>query len=418
MWNEGRVSFESFVARRHLMPYRGRLFLSFITMITVGAVTVGVMALIVVLAVMSGFEQEVKQRIVGTNAHVVLLRFGDEGIASYDSVASQVERVPGVIAAAPFVYAKAMMVANGRADGAVLKGIDIAREDRVTEVARYIQTVPDAPPLDPAPSEIPGIILGVHLADALGLTVGDRLQLVSPKGANPTPVGFVPKVRTFRLAGVYRSGMYEYDAGMAFVGIRQGQEFFDLGNRVTGIEVKIHDMYRAPQKAEEILAAVGGFPYRTNDWINLNANLFSWMETEKHVMFLLLALIVLVAAFNIASVQIMMVKFKRREIGILKSMGATSGSIRRLFMSQGIAIGGVGMTIGSALGLALCWLVDRYKFIKIPGDVYFIDSLPVRVQWLDVVSVELAVILLSAVATLIPAWWASRFDPVKAIRHE
>lgn len=412
------MSFESFVARRHLMPHRGRLFLSFITYITVCAVSLGVMTLIIVLAVMSGFEKEVKSRIVGTNAHVILLSFGDQGIAEPDSLMKTVRKVPGVVAVAPFVYAKAMMVAGGRADGAVVKGIDPSAEDGVTEVDRYVEKLPESPSLVATAGAPPGIILGAHLAESLGLTVGEKLQLISPKGTAPTPLGFIPKVRTFVVSGLFRSGMYEYDAGMAFVDIHQAQDFFGLGDHVTALEIKVDDMYRAPERAEEILAAVGGFPYRTNDWIELNQNLFSWMQTEKRVMFLLLALIILIAAFNIASVEIMLVKVKRREIGILKSMGATEGGIRRLFVSQGAAIGIVGMGVGSALGLALCWLLERYKFIKLPGDVYFIDTLPVRVELGDVVAIELAVLLLCIAATLIPAWWASRFDPVEAIRHE
>ncbi len=412
------MPFELFVARRHLLPHRGRVFLSFITIITVLAVTLGVMALIVVLAVMNGFEKEVKTRIVGTNAHVILLTFGDAGISHPDSVAEMVRMVDDVTAVAPFVYAKAMMVAGGRADGAVIKGIDPAREDSVTSVARYIETVPEAPPLAPPPGGTPGIILGVHLAETLGLAVGEKLQLISPKSTAPTPLGFIPKVRTFVVSGVFRSGMYEYDAGMAFIDLRQAQEFFGLGENVTALEIKVRDMFRAPEIADEIVIAVGGFPYRTNDWINLNANLFSWMQTEKRVMFVILALIILIAAFNIASVQIMMVKVKRREIGILKSMGATEGAIRRLFVFEGVAIGAVGMAIGSFLGLTLCWALERYKFIKLPGDVYFIDSLPVRVEAGDVIAIEAAVLLLCVVATLLPAWWASRFDPVEAIRYD
>lgn len=410
--------FELFVARRHLLPYRGRVFLSFITMITVLAVTLGVTALIVVLAVMNGFEKEVKTRIVGTNAHVILLRFGEDGIAGADSIASLVRKVPGVEAAAPFVYAKAMMVAGGRADGAVIKGIASGQEETVTSFAQYVETIQDAPPLVPREGEKPGIILGVHLAESLGLTIGDPLQLISPKGTAPTPLGFVPKVRTFVLSGIYRSGMYEYDAGMAFIDIAQAQEFFGLGDRVTAIEIRVTEMYSAPEMGETILAALGGFPYRTNDWIQLNENLFAWMQTEKQVMFVILALIVLVAAFNIASVQIMLVKVKRREIGVLKSMGATEGRIRRLFVLEGVTIGAVGMVLGTALGLLLCWLLERYKFIKLPGDVYFIDTLPVRVEGMDVLAIEFSVLLLSAVATFFPAWWASRFDPVEAIRHE
>lgn len=412
------MRYEFFVARRHLMPYRGRLFLSFITIITVLAVTLGVMALIVVLGVMSGFEREVKERIVGTNAHVILLRFGDDGIPRPDSVAARVRRVPEVSGVAPFVYAKAMMTSGSHADGAVVKGIDPRQEEEVTEFARYVETVPGAPPLAPAPGDAPGIILGAHLMESLQLSIGEKLTLISPRSTAPTPLGFIPKVKIFVVSGVFRSGMYEYDAGMAFIDIAQAQEFFGLGDRVTALEIKVVDMLRAPEIAEEILAAVGGFPYRTNDWIQLNQNLFSWMQTEKRVMFVILTLIVLVAAFNIASVQIMMVKFKRREIGILKSMGATRGSIRRLFVTQGLVIGAVGMVAGSLLGLTLCWLLERYEFIRLPGDVYFIETLPVKPETGDFAAVILAALVLCLAAAWYPAWRASKLDPIDAIRSQ
>jgi len=205
---------------------------------------------------------------------------------------------------------------------------------------------------------------------------------------------------------------------MAFIDLAQAQDFFGLEDRVTALEVKVRDMYAAPAIAEEILAALGGFPYRTNDWIGLNANLFSWMQTEKRVMFIILALIILVAALNIISVQIMLVKVKRREIGILRSMGATRETILGLFVFEGVLIAAVGMFIGSIMGLSLCWLLEHYKFIKLPGDVYFIDTLPVRVEALDVAMILAAVVCLSTLATAVPAIWASRFDPVKAIRDE
>ncbi len=413
-----RLPYEITVARRHLLPHRGRIFLSFITIITVGAVTLGVMALIVVLAVMNGFETEVKERIVGTNAHVILLRFGEDGLSGADSLAEIVARVPDVVAVAPFVYSKAMMAAGSHADGAMIKGVRPALQDSVTELSRFVQTVPGAPPLHPAPGDAPGIILGVHLADALHLTIGEKLRLISPAGAAPTPMGFIPKVRTFVLSGVFESGMYEYDAGMAFIDIEQAQAFFDLDDRVTALEIRVADMYQAREVAQAILSAVGGFPYRTNNWIELNANLFSWMDTEKNVMFVILGLIILIAAFNIASVQIMLVKIKRREIGILKSMGATPWALRRLFVLEGVSIAGVGMIIGTGIGLFLCWLIEERHLIPLPGDIYFIDRLPAQVELFDVVVIEIVVLLLSALATLLPAWWASRFDPVEAIRHE
>ena len=410
--------YELFIARRYLVPKRGRGFLSLITWISVGGVCLGVLALIVVLAVMSGFEREVKTRIVGTNAHVILLRFGSGGIPGYEDVLARVRSHPQVRGAAPFVYAKAMITARGSSDGVVLKGVDLESEASVTDLMKYVEHLPGDLTLRPQePGELPGIILGVHVASSLGVMLGDRVQLLAPQVGATSPLGYIPKVRNFRLVGLFKSGMYEYDASLSYIGLREAQNFMGMGDQVSAIEIKVADMYEAPRIAESLLRDLGGFPYRVNDWIEMNANLFSWMQMEKRVMFVILALIIAVAAFNILAALIMLVREKRRDIGILRSMGASAAEIRTIFVLEGVVIGVLGMVLGTAGGLLLCHLLERYKFIKLPGDIYFIDTLPVRVEAGDVLTVLAVVLVICLVATIQPAWRAAKLDPVEAIRH-
>jgi lipoprotein-releasing system permease protein len=410
--------FELFIARRYLVPKRGRGLLSLITWISVGGVFLGVLALIVVLAVMNGFEKEVKVRIVGTNAHVSILRYGSKGLSDAPLLLAKVRSHPEVVAAAPLIYGKTMITVGSNSDGVVLKGIDLEAESAVSSLRTYVETLPGELRLSsPGPGELPGIILGVHVAENLQVTLGEQVQLLAPQVGTASPLGYIPKVRNFRVVGLFRSGMYEYDASLAFVGLREAQNFLGLGDRITGIEIRLKDMYRAPKVSQDLVALLGGFPYRATDWMELNANLFSWMQMEKRVMFVILALIIMVAAFNILGALIMLVTDKRRDIGILRSMGATAREIRGIFMFEGAVIGMIGMLLGTGAGLLLCHLLDRYKFIKLPGDIYFIDTLPVLVDPKDVLAVVAAAFVISVLATLYPAWKAARMDPVEAIRY-
>jgi lipoprotein-releasing system permease protein len=323
-----------------------------------------------------------------------------------------------VEAVAPFVYSKAMLSAGTAAEGAIVKGIVWDRSSRVTEIGRYAGRDGRDPGLGADADGRPGIVLGKHIATNLGVVPGDEVILISPAEAHRTPMGFVPRMRRFVVRGLFDSGMYEFDASLALIDLPEAQSFFGLGDRVTGLEVRVRDMDRAPEIGGALAQLLGGFPYHANNWIQLNENLFAWMRTEKRAMFVILIMIILVAGFNIASSLVMLVTEKRREIGILKSMGATPIGILRIFVLEGWVMALAGTALGTAAGLALCHVLERYKLIRLPKDIYFIDTLPVRVEWGDIWVIVVSVLGIAALSTLYPAWRAARLDPVEAIRSE
>jgi len=409
------MRFELFIARRYLRAKRRISFISIISGISVGGVLIGVAALTIVLSVMNGAEEEVRKRIVGTTAHVIILGHSESGIPGDDSLLSRIQSVPGVAAAAPFIYSKCMVTAGGITDGIALKGIDLDREKLVTEV--YKNTKPQVAKIDPG-AGLRGIVLGQYLAEGLGVGVGDEVVLTSPLGGSATIFGIIPHVKKFVVVGIFTSGMYDYDSSLGYVSLDAAQEFVGQPGRITGIEVRVNDMYKAPQIGRDIVAALGGYPFAASNWIEMNRNLFKWIKTEKVLMFVILMLIVAVAAFNIISTLIMVVMEKRRDVGIMKSMGATSGSVMRIFMAEGVAVGIVGTILGSVIGFVGCFLLQKYKFITLPGDVYFIDRLPVKMEAGDFVMVALAAVAVCFAATIYPSWKASRLVPVDAIRYE
>jgi len=411
------VNLPLWIASRYLRTHRQSGFITLLTGISVGGVAVGVTALLTVLAVMNGFESEVQSRIAGTDAHVVLLGETAAGITRADALAAVVARQPGVEGVAPFTYTKAMIFHDGLTEGLIVKGVDLHAERSVTTVGRNIQ-----PPLDSIPLRtaggLPGIVLGVELAGRLAARVGDRVVLASLAEGGASPLGFTPRLREFRVVGVFSSGLYTYDSSLGFTSIPAAQDFFQLGPAVTGISVRITDMFSAPRVAADLLQAVHTPGLRSNNWIELNRNLFTWMKLEKTVMFLILALIVLVATFNIVSTLFMVVLEKRRDIGVLRSLGARRRTVLAVFLAEGLLIGGLGTALGTALGSTLIAVLKRYPFVRLPGDVYFIERLPVRPEAGDFVAVVLAAFVLCLVASLYPAWRASLLDPVEAIRRQ
>ncbi len=413
------MRYEWFVSLRYLKAKRKQGFISLISLISVAGVTVGVMALIVVLAVMTGFTEGLREKILGINSHIVLQQTLGR-IEDHSSLLQKVIKVKGVQAATPYIYSQTMLTGGGGAGtGAVLRGIDPDTAAGVLSLAEQITSGslqdlngnPDAPH-----SPISGIILGKELARQLQVRTGDKLRLFSPSGPL-TPMGVIPKIKTCRVVGIFETGMFEYDASLAYVSIGTAQEFLDLGSAVHGLELKVDDIYEAGNIAEDLQKNLG-VGYIAKDWMRMNMNLFSALKLEKTAMFIVLALIVLVAAFNIVSTLIMVVMEKGKDIAILKSMGASSSSIMRIFIYEGIVIGFSGTFLGVIGGLALCKILSKYEFIKLPSDVYPMTTLPVQVLPLDVILVAVSAVIITLLATLYPSWQASRVDPAVSLRYE
>jgi lipoprotein-releasing system permease protein len=411
------VSLEWNLARRYLASRRGTRFLSLITLIAIGGVTVGVMALIVVIAVMTGLQNDLREKILGTNPHIWVMTYG-EGMRMDDwrTALARVRRVDGVEAAAPFIHTE-VGVSNraGYAEGAILRGVDpSAPGEPVTDIIRQIR---DSLPLV-GRTDLPPVLVGWQMAQRFNLLPGDTLTLTSFQGARISPLGNVmPTLRRFEVVGRFRTGMYEYDNKFMYTSVAAAQELTGLGDAVSGLEIRTPDAFRADEVSDAVNQALG-LPYRTDDWKTMNGSLFSALKLEKYAMGVILTLIVIVAAFNIVSTLVMVVTDKTREIGILKSMGFSSRRVLRLFMMQGLVIGCVGAALGGAGGLLLTWVVDRYELIKIPGDIYFVSHLPVENDPLDVAVILAGTVLISFLATIYPALQAARLTPVEAIRHE
>lgn len=410
------MPFEYFIGGRYLRTRQKHAFISLITLLSIAGVAVGVMALIVVISVMAGFESDLKDRILGIESHIVLTKKGGN-FFEYRKVSSLIKENEQVAAYSPFIHSQVMIKSQTSASGAVLRGVDPEsvgsvvkhfRNSGLKENLMAVRTISGE-------SSIPAIILGKELAASLRVARGDIIYIVSPRGML-TPMGHIPSMKRFQVTGLFESGMYEYDGAYAYIDLREAQRMLRLNDTVTGIEIKVKDIYRAGQIAENLVAIIG-FGYEAKDWMKMNRNLFSALKLEKTVMFIILTLIIFVAAFNIASSLIMMVMKKTRDIGILKAMGASSTSIRRIFVYSGMAIGTIGTFLGIFFGVSLCILLTRYKFIELPGDVYYITTLPVRLEALDIFTIGLAAMVICFLATLYPAHKASGIDPVEAIRY-
>ncbi|HMK65534.1 MAG TPA: lipoprotein-releasing ABC transporter permease subunit [Thermodesulfobacteriota bacterium] len=413
------MPFELFVSYRYLKAKRKQSFISIITVISMAGVALGVMAMIVVLAVMSGFENDLKNKILGLNSHLLVLSW-DNAITQYRTISNQVESVPGVLGATPFIMTQVMLSSGNNVTGAVLRGLDPKSASKVISIDRILKkgqwsalAAPTGESVNPEP---PGIILGQELARGLGVSISDTLSVISPLG-ELTPLGRIPKMRVFKVVGIFESGMFEYDSTIAFISLNQAQLFLGLGDKVTGLEVKTRDMYQAGEIGKAIQARLG-FPFWTKDWMRMNKNLFSALKLEKFVMFIILILIILVAAFNIVASLIMVVMEKTKDIAILKSMGATAPAIMKIFILEGVIIGVVGTALGLIGGIGLCEMLDKYQFIKLPSDVYYISSLPVQMKAWDIMMIVISALAICLIATLYPAWQASRLDPAEALRYE
>ncbi len=438
-----RAPYEISLALRYMMSRRKDAFVSLITTISTGGIALGVAALIIVLSVMNGFESDLKAKILGTNAHVIVLRSGG-GMAAYEALSRDIFEKQGedLVGISPFIYNQGMLTSRANVIGGVIRGLDVSTVTTVTEVKNYIirgelqdllpaKTVETIEtdhlasesvdePVEGFDTEMdippnPGIGLGKELALNLGVDIGDTINLVSPTG-ELTPFGNAPRIREYEVRMIFSTGMYEYDSGLAYLALDEAQDFFSMEGVVTGLEIKLHD----PDDSDLIAARIGGqlgFPYYTRDWKEMNKNLFGALELEKLAMSIILVLIVMVAGFNIVSTLFMVVIQKGRDIAILKSMGASAAGVRRIFMFEGLVIGAFGATIGLVLGVSLTLLLDKYQFIKLPKDIYYIESLPVLMVGWEILAIVVGALLISVLATMYPAWRASRLDPAEGIRY-
>jgi len=406
--------FELYLGLRYLKAKRKQAFISIITIISVAGVMVGVMALIVVLSVMNGFRADLMSKILGVNSHVLILSYGG-AFKDYSRVSEEIRNIDGIIATTPFIYNQVMVNSFGNVSGAVLRGLQTASAPRVIGIEPMIKGG-SLSSLDHVHDGLPAVVIGSELSKQIAAQPGDVLTIVSPLG-KVTPLGRVPNSRKYRVTALFDSGMYEYDSNLVFVSLKEAQDFFEMGDRVTGIEVKVQDIYRSDHVCQLIQKKLG-YPYWTKDWKVMNRSLFSALKLEKMAMFIILIMIVLVGALNIISTLVMVVMEKTRDMAILRAMGASARSIMTLFILQGLFVGLVGTIAGLVSGLGICHILSRYKFIKLPSDIYYISTLPVRVEALDVLFVTSAAVIISFLATIYPSWHASRMNPVEALRYE
>ena len=409
------MRFELFIALRYLFAKRRQAFISVISLISVMGVGLGVASLIIVLGVMTGFSENLRDKILGINAHVIVGSL-DKGFGNYNKLVDKAKGVKGVKSATPFIYTEVIFSSRGSAKGAVLRGVDPVSAGSVLSIGKDLTkgSLKDLAKTD----GFPGVIVGKELAKGLGLTIGSRVNILSPAGKK-TSAGFSPKIMTFQVCGIFATEVFEYDSSLAYVSISSAQKLLGMEkDLVTGLELKVYDVYAVQDLSKEVLAKLGGFPFYVRNWIEMNKNLFSALQLEKTAMGIILIMIVLVGSFSIVTTLIMMVMEKTKDIAVLMSLGATRKNIRNIFILQGTIIGFVGTSLGYIFGIGLSLLLKKYQFIKLPADVYYLDHIPIQLDWPDLTIIGLAAMLLCFLATIYPARQAAKMEPAEALRYE
>jgi len=406
------LPFELFVAVRYLLARRKQAFISLISLISAVGVAVGVMALLIVLALMTGLQGELRDRIVGSAAHVYLFKAG--GFADAAEDVRKVRAVPRVVGAAPVVLGQGLAKSAGATEFITVKGIDPVLESSVTNVAQAM-TAGSLDALTPIDGSVAGIVVGKDLAHKLGVSVGDGIEILSPEGTL-TPFGVAARSRLFKVVGVFSLGLFEFDTSYGYVHLSVAEKLFDRGGP-DFLEVKVDELFAAQAVAEGMPSRLGP-EYQAQDWADMNKSLFSALWLEKMAMSITIGLIVMVAALNIIASLVLLVMEKTRDIAILKTMGCSAASIRRIFMLQGLVIGAVGTLVGAVGGCALIYVLDHYKLINVPLDVYQISHVPFRLLPLDFVVVVVSAILVCFVATIYPSRQAAKLDPAQALRYQ
>jgi lipoprotein-releasing system permease protein len=424
------MPYEFFISKRYLRAKRKQVFVSIITFISIFGIFLGVAALIIVLAVMNGFETDLRTKILGIKSHIELTADIGGSMKNYPKVQELIAGTEGVVASTPFIYTQAMIRSGNGVSGVVIRGLDTQSAFKVINLGKiregsieYLNKIPQE--LSRKYSEqIGGIVIGKEMARNMGIFLYDTITIISPVGIS-TPMGMMPRMKKFAVVGIFESGFYEYDSTLAYLSLRNCQDFLQMGDSVTGIDIKVDDIYKADSIARRIQSKLG-FPFWANNWMQMNKNLFAALKLEKRVMFIILSLIVLVAAFNIISALIMIVMEKSKDIAILKSMGATSRGIMKIFIYQGLIVGVIGTFSGCIAGLSVALNLQKislfvekiFHFKILPGDVYYLSELPSQVNYGDVIVIVIGTLIVCFLSTIYPSLRASRLDPAEALRYE
>ncbi len=415
------LSFELFVGLRYTRAKRRNHFISFISMTSMVGIALGVAALIVVLSVMNGFQQELRSRILGVASHLQITG-PDNQLSDWQFVAGRVKDQPHVQATAPYIMAQGMLSYGQAVQGAIIRGVLPAEENQVAEIGEHMR----AGELSDLRAGEFGIVLGAELAQSLGVLIGDKVVLLAPQGQF-TPTGIVPRIKQFKVIGFFQIGMYEYDAGLALIHMEDAAVLYRMADKVSGLRLKLDDLFRAPTISHQLAAELSDSGrYFVSDWTQQHANFFRAVQMEKRVMFIILTLIVAVAAFNIVSTLVMAVTDKRADIAIMRTFGASPRSIMQIFIVQGALIGMIGTVIGAAIGIVVAWNIDvivpaierMFNIQFLAKDVYYISDLPSQLLWSDVSMIVVLSFVLSLLATLYPSWKAAKMNPAEALRYE